>query len=54
MNQSSVDVVIIGAGPYGLSLASYLSQSGIERRIFGFPMRAWRQMPPGMFPGGRR
>jgi cation diffusion facilitator CzcD-associated flavoprotein CzcO len=48
MSQSKVDVVIIGAGPYGLSLASHLSQRGIERRIFGFPMRAWREMPPGM------
>jgi cation diffusion facilitator CzcD-associated flavoprotein CzcO len=49
MDPSAVDVVIVGAGPYGLSLASHLSQRGIERRIFGFPMRAWRQMPPGMF-----
>jgi len=45
----NVDVVIVGAGPYGLSLAVYLSARGIERRIFGFPMRAWRQMPPGMY-----
>src|SRR5260370_441282 len=49
MSQSKVDVVIIGAGPYGLSLASHLSHRGIKCRIFGFPMRAWRQMPPGMY-----
>jgi cation diffusion facilitator CzcD-associated flavoprotein CzcO len=49
MSQSKVDVVIIGAGPYGLSLASHLSQRGVQRRIFGFPMRTWRQMPPGMY-----
>jgi cation diffusion facilitator CzcD-associated flavoprotein CzcO len=49
MGQHVVDVVIVGAGPYGLSLASHLSQRGIERRIFGFPMRAWRQMPPGLY-----
>src|SRR5262252_79650 len=48
MSRSKVDVVIVGAGPNGLSLASYLSDSGVERRIFGFPMRAWREMPPGM------
>jgi cation diffusion facilitator CzcD-associated flavoprotein CzcO len=48
MTRSSVDVVIVGAGPYGLSLASHLSDRGVERRIFGFPMRSWRQMPPTM------
>lgn len=48
MSRSKVDVVIVGAGPNGLSLASYLSDSGVERRIFGFPMRAWREMPQGM------
>jgi FAD-dependent urate hydroxylase len=48
MSQSKVDVVIVGAGPYGLSLASHMADSGVGRRIFGFPMRAWREMPPGM------
>jgi thioredoxin reductase len=49
MGQNRVEVAIIGAGPYGLSLASHLSHRGIERRIFGFPMRTWRRMPPGMY-----
>jgi len=49
MTQSKTDVVIVGAGPYGLSIASLLSHRGIDRRIFGFPMRSWRQMPPGMY-----
>src|ERR1700720_2041369 len=49
MGQSAVEVVIVGAGPYGLSLASHLSHRGVARRIFGFPMRTWRQMPPGMY-----
>jgi thioredoxin reductase len=49
MNIASVDVAIIGAGPYGLSLASYLRQRGLEYRIFGAPMHAWASMSPGMF-----
>src|SRR5580692_10517041 len=48
MGQSSVGAVIIGAGPYGLSIASHLSHRGVDRRIFGVPMRTWREMPPGM------
>jgi thioredoxin reductase len=44
-----VDVAIIGAGPYGLSLAAHLANAGIEFRIFGSPMHTWRSsMPEGM------
>ena len=44
------DVAIIGAGPYGLSLAAYLRASGVETRIFGSPMKTWlTQMPRGMY-----
>jgi cation diffusion facilitator CzcD-associated flavoprotein CzcO len=49
MDTAAVDVAIIGAGPYGLSLASYLRQRGVEYRIFGAPMHAWASMSPGMF-----
>lgn len=46
----STDTVIIGAGPYGLSLAAHLSAAGIEYRQFGVPMRLWRSaMPRGMY-----
>lgn len=46
---SFVDVAIIGAGPYGLSVAAYLRGSGVEHRIFGEPMAAWQNnMPAGM------
>ncbi|MGY4607013.1 cation diffusion facilitator CzcD-associated flavoprotein CzcO [Bradyrhizobium sp. USDA 4474] len=38
---SRVAVAIIGAGPYGLSLAAHLSERKIENRIFGQPMRFW-------------
>jgi thioredoxin reductase len=44
-----VDVAIIGAGPYGLSIAAYLKARGVDFRIFGSPMHTWlRQMPKGM------
>jgi thioredoxin reductase len=45
----SVNTVIIGAGPYGLSIAAHLSKSNITFRIFGSPMQSWRShMPKGM------
>ena len=37
-----VDVAVIGAGPYGLSLAAHLSAAGVNYRHFGVPMRLWR------------
>ena len=49
MDLSAVDVAIIGAGPYGLALATHLRRRGIEHRIFGPPMETWRGMSPGMF-----
>ena len=46
---SETDVVIIGAGPSGLSLGAHLGSTGIERRVFGVTMGAWRSnMPEGM------
>ncbi|MEJ6022106.1 NAD(P)-binding domain-containing protein [Ramlibacter sp. PS4R-6] len=42
-------VAIIGAGPYGLSLAAHLRAAGVDCRIFGRPMATWRdRMPAGM------
>jgi thioredoxin reductase len=41
--------VIVGAGPYGLSLAAHLRARGVDFRIFGKPMYSWQmQMPQGM------
>jgi thioredoxin reductase len=43
------DLVIIGAGPYGLSIAAHLGARGVDFRIFGSPMRTWlTEMPKGM------
>jgi thioredoxin reductase len=44
-----VDVVVVGAGPYGLSVAAHLRERGADVRVFGAPMQTWRQsMPVGM------
>jgi cation diffusion facilitator CzcD-associated flavoprotein CzcO len=46
----AVDVAIVGAGPYGLSLAAHLRGAGVSFRQFGLPMQLWRTaMPKGMF-----
>jgi len=42
-------VAVIGAGPYGLSLASYLRRAGVDTHVFGEPMESWhKHMPEGM------
>jgi thioredoxin reductase len=44
-----VDTVIVGAGPYGLSIAAHLRQLGLSYRIFGRAMDSWiSHMPNGM------
>jgi cation diffusion facilitator CzcD-associated flavoprotein CzcO len=44
------DVVIVGAGPYGLSAAAHLiAADGLDVRVFGEPMSFWEgKMPTGM------
>src|SRR5208282_2532564 len=44
-------IAIIGAGPYGLSLAAHLAARNIEHRIFGYPMQFWSQIADA---GGER
>lgn len=45
-----IDIAIIGAGPYGLSLAAHFRRLGVSFRIFGRPMDSWLgHMPKGMF-----
>jgi len=44
-----VKIAIVGAGPYGLSLAAHFRRQGIPFRIFGRPMDSWvSHMPKGM------
>jgi thioredoxin reductase len=44
-----LEIAIIGAGPYGLSVAAHLRSLGVPFRIFGRPMDSWlAHMPKGM------
>jgi FAD-dependent urate hydroxylase len=46
---TDVETAIIGAGPYGLSIAAHLQEAGLPFRIFGSPLSSWRAfMPRGM------
>jgi FAD-dependent urate hydroxylase len=44
-------VAIIGAGPYGLSIAAHLAAGNVEHRVFGRPMQFWSQITDA---GGER
>lgn len=49
MTQSTYQVVIIGAGPYGLAAAAHLRSAGVDVHVFGEAMKFWQsQMPAGM------
>ena len=44
------DLLIIGAGPFGLSLAAYAKSLGMDFLVAGKPMEFWKKnMPAGMF-----
>lgn len=46
---SKTNVAIVGAGPYGLSIAAHLRAIGVDHQIIGFPMSFWAEhMPKGM------
>ena len=48
--ETKTSVAIVGAGPYGLSIAAHLRARGVAYRIFGSPMEMWREhCPRGMF-----
>jgi thioredoxin reductase len=49
MTTKREDVIIIGAGPYGLSVAANLRGRGIDPYVVGQPMAFWKEnMPQGM------
>jgi len=49
MESPVCDIAIVGAGPYGLSIAAHLRKTHLKTRIFGRPMESWREhMPEGM------
>jgi FAD-dependent urate hydroxylase len=44
------EVLVIGAGPYGLSISTHLRGRGIDHVTVGRPMDTWRaHMPTGMY-----
>src|ERR1700733_5168425 len=46
---TDLDTAIIGAGPYGLSIAAHLRAARIPYQLFGTPLESWRAyMPDGM------
>jgi hypothetical protein len=46
----ATEVLIIGAGPYGLSISTHLRGRGIDHLIVGRSMDTWRNhMPAGMY-----
>src|SRR5260370_24591972 len=40
--------VVIGAGPYGLSVTAHLRARGVQTLVFGKTMELWKKMPPGL------
>ncbi len=49
MVKGSNTTVVIGAGPYGLSVAAHLKAQNIPTLIFGKPMDFWKKMPAQMY-----
>src|SRR5690348_10165200 len=50
VSTAQYDVVVVGAGPYGLSAAAYLLSRKLRVAVFGKPMSFWQEhMPRGMY-----
>lgn len=46
MTDSIIDALIVGAGPYGLSIGAYAKYLGLDIRIIGRPMQFWDEHVP--------
>jgi thioredoxin reductase len=46
LTTTSYDAVVVGAGPYGLSVAAHLRGSGLRVAIFGKPLGLWHDHMP--------
>jgi cation diffusion facilitator CzcD-associated flavoprotein CzcO len=47
---TNTDLLIIGAGPFGLSMAAYAAHWRLDHRSVGKPMEFWKSnMPKGMY-----
>jgi cation diffusion facilitator CzcD-associated flavoprotein CzcO len=43
---ATLETIIVGAGPYGLSIAAHLRAAGIDHAVVGRPMESWRRYMP--------
>ncbi len=49
MEADETDLLIVGAGPFGLAASAYARHAGVEHRVVGEPMGFWNShMPAGM------
>ena len=48
--EKKTNLLIIGAGPFGLAMAAYARHLGVDHLVAGKPMEFWRaNMPEGMY-----
>jgi thioredoxin reductase len=46
---TNCETIVVGAGPYGLSIAAHLGAANLDHAVIGSPMESWRShMPSGM------
>ena len=45
---TDANVVVVGAGPYGLTAGALLRRAGVPVEVFGDPLSFWKEMPSGL------